>query len=66
MSAPAGVTVTPAGPTHDVATRWQRLRCVKSPLPIAPYFRKTGLGVVFIGLRIATLRLCYRSDYQRL
>ena len=27
MLAPAGVTVTPAGPTHDVATRWQRLRC---------------------------------------
>src|SRR4030095_5161165 len=27
---------------------------------------KTGLGVVFIGLRIETLRLCYRSGYQRL
>jgi hypothetical protein len=27
---------------------------------------KAGLGVVLIGLRIATLRLCYRSGYQLL
>lgn len=24
MAAPADMTVTPAGPTHDAATRWQR------------------------------------------
>ena len=39
MLEPAGVTVMPAGPTHDVATRCQRLRCVKSPLPIARALR---------------------------
>jgi len=48
-----------ARPSHN-------LRIVASPARRRRVRCKTGLGVVFAGLRIATLDLDYRSGYQRL